>query len=105
MMLAVDGRFRLLTAGAGASEGCRGRLRDVLEPLKEDRKLLRLNSLRTPEGRRCGCSGEDVVLVGTAEAGEYGVRKLSAFSTLPLNIDVFILARSSKSRVTLGVIG
>lgn len=53
-------------------------LRDVRELLKDCLKLLRLNSLRTTGGRFCPlCKG---LLV--AEAGDNGVRKLSALSSL-----------------------
>lgn len=53
----------------------RGMLSEVRELPKDDLRLLRLSSFRTPDGRRCG-SGEDVV-VCEADAGDMGVRKLS----------------------------
>lgn len=64
--------------GGRLSLNCRGRLCEVRELLKDDLRLLKLNSFRTPVARRCGCgcSGEDAV--GVAEAGDIGVRKLSA---------------------------
>jgi hypothetical protein len=47
---------------------------EVREPLKEDRSELRLHSLRTPEGLRCG-SGED--MFWEPDVGDMGTRKLS----------------------------
>ena len=51
------------------------------ELLKDDRRLFKLRSLRTPFGF-LSC-GDDVY---AAEAGEVGVRKLSALSSFELSI-------------------
>lgn len=77
-MLGEDGR--LVPAAWGGCWASLGRARDVRELLKEERRELRLSSLRTPEARRglgCGYSGE-LGAMGVADAGEIGVRKLSA---------------------------
>ena len=56
-------------------EGRAGTLRDVRELLKEERRFVKLRSLRTPFGLRSAVCGEDEYCA--AEAGEVGVRKLS----------------------------
>jgi hypothetical protein len=67
---------RLLLFVSGLSFEARGIVSDVRELLKDERRLFKLSSFRTREGLRC-VVGEDVCAL---DAGEMGVRKLSARS-------------------------
>lgn len=95
-----EGRLRL--CGGCCSSDVRGRLSEVRELLKEERRLERLRSLRTPEGRRWMASGDDVV--GVADAGETGVWKLLflGFGTAVSKGDVDVMIVSSCSGAGVG---
>ena len=67
---------RLLPMVSGLSCESRGIVSDVLELLKDERKLFKLRSFRTRDGCRFAVGEE----VGAFDAGEAGVRKLSARS-------------------------
>lgn len=78
----VDARLgddgRLLPVVGYVSFDCLGRLSDVRELLNEERRFVRLSSRRTPFGLFCACVGEEEYRA--ADAGDVGVRKLSARS-------------------------
>ena len=69
-------------------------LSDVRELLKDERRLVRLKSFRTPFcGCRCACGEDDECCA--ADAGDVGVRKLSARSLLSKLSGCFLFAKLS----------
>jgi len=105
-MLGEEGRLRALYCGYGGwywgSLEDWGMWREVRELLKEERRLVRLSSLRMPEGLRFGRSGEGTVrLVFAVGIGDRGVRKLSCRPLL-VAVEVDVLALLSRSGSGVG---
>lgn len=99
-MLGDDGLLVPVLCDA-ASLDWRGRLNDVRELLNEDLRFERLSSFFTPFGRlSCGEA------VFAADAGDVGVRKLSARSLLDSSafLSTFSLFASEVVRLRLGVL-
>jgi len=97
-MLGEAGRLRLLIVDWLSWE-VRGKLSEVRELLKEERRLLRLSSLRTPfrRGWSCCCCPLEVYggcWFSDADAGYMGVRKLSGLGWYALVFEMLCFSGS-----------